>query len=146
MIELVCSLPFSCTNKNVKHETDDLKELHGSLEHPIPVEETRINRYVAWEYKHIGRVLPPYHRCFQQLFEDRIHEPRISIDRVVVRDIKGNHHVFYFDVSAPMNADLVIRKKAFEDFQAGKPIDPKMKAEFEKAMEIQRMNSRIVKL
>jgi hypothetical protein len=146
MLELVCSAPFGCPNKNVQHETDDLKEMHGTKEKPLPVAETRIKKYVAWEYDEIGRILGIYHRCYQQLFQDGEKTPRVSMDRLVVRDIKGNHHVFYFDISGPINEDLVIREKAWKDYQEGKPIDPKLKADFEKAIEIQKKNSRIVRL
>lgn len=53
MLEGVCSAPFGCPNKNVQHDTDDLKELHGSKEKPIPVTEMHGGKYVAWEYKEI---------------------------------------------------------------------------------------------
>jgi hypothetical protein len=146
MLELVCSAPFGCPNKNVQHETDDLKEMHGTKEKPLPLGETRIKKYVAWEYEEIGRILGIYHRCFQQLFQDTKQSPRVSMDRIAVRDIKGNHHVFYFDISGPINEDLVIREKAWKDYQEGKTIDPRLKADFEKALEIQKKNSRIVRL
>ena len=68
------------------------------------------------------------------------------MDRLVVRDMRGNHHVFYFDVSGPMNADLEVMEQAYKDYQAGKPIDPKRKALIEKAIEAQKKNSRIVRL
>ena len=144
-MELVCSLPFACTNKNILHDTDALKELHGSPEKPIPLGEKRIRKYVAWEYEEIGRVVGIYHRCFQQLFEDKTRTPKFSMDRLVVRDIKGNHHVFYFDISEPINEDGIQAKKDWEDYQAGKPIDPRRKAHFEKAIEMQRTGNRHVK-
>lgn len=144
-MELVCSAPFGCTNKNIRHETDDLKELHGSMEKPIPVGEVG-EKYVAWEYAFIDKALPPYHKCFQQLFEDKEASPRKCVDRVVVRDVAGRHHVFYFDISVPMNARSVKYEQAWKDYEAGKPIDPRIKADFEKAIAAQKKNSRIVRL
>lgn len=143
-MELVCTAPFGCPNKNISHDTDALKELHGSLENPIPVADTP--KYVAWEYSQIDKIAGLYHRCQQQLFKDRSKTPEISVDRIVVRDIKGNHHVFYFDVSKPTNADLIIMEQAWKDYQAGKPIDPKRRALLEKAIVMQKTGNRIVKL
>jgi len=145
-MELVVSAPFGCTNNNIRHETDELKELHGSLEKPIPVPEMREHRYVAWEYEEIGRQVVPFNKCFQQLFEDKEVSPRKVVDRVVVRDIGGQHHVFYFDVSIQSNAELVKYEQAFKDYEAGKPIDPQRKIYIEKAIAAQKKNSRIVKL
>lgn len=141
-MELICTAPFGCPNKNIRHDTDDLKELHGSMEKAIPVEETRNRKYVPWEYNEISRIAGLYHRCQQQLFEDRTKTPKISVDRIVVRDVKGNHHVFYFDISKPINEDEVLMKKAYEDMQAGKPIDPERKALLEKAIEMQKGGKR----
>lgn len=141
-MELVCTAPFGCPNKNISHDTDALKELHGTLEQPVPVGDVRDGKYVPWEYQEISRIAGLYHRCQQQLFEDRTKTPRISVDRIVVRDVKGNHHVFYFDVSKPINDDLVIMEQAWKDYQAGKPIDPKRKVLLEKALEMQRRGKR----
>lgn len=141
-MELVCTAPFGCPNKNISHDTDDLKELHGSLEHPVPVGDVRDGKYVPWEYQEISRIAGLYHRCQQQLFEDGTKTPKISVDRIVVRDIKGNHHVFYFDISKPINDDLVIMEQAWKDYQAGKSIDPKRKALLEKALEMQKRGKR----
>jgi hypothetical protein len=145
-MELVVSAPFGCSSHGVPHEDDEGKELHGSMDKPIPVDDTRAGHYVKWEYEHMGRVLPPFNRCYQQLFEDREKSPRVSVDRLVVRDISGKHHVFYFDVSIPINTDLQEMEKAWKDYQAGKPIDPKRRAMFEKALDMQKRNSRIVHL
>lgn len=141
-MELVCTAPFGCPNKNISHDTDALKELHGSMEKPIPVEETRNRKYVPWEYNEISRIAGLYHRCQQQLFEDRTKTPKVSVDRIVVRDIKGNHHVFYFDISKPINDDLVIMEQAWKDYQAGKPIDPERKKWLDKAMAFQKSGKR----
>lgn len=139
-MELVCSAPFGCPNKNITHDTDALKELHGSPEAPIAV--PNIEKYVAWEYSQIDKIVGLYHRCLQQLFKDYNRVPKFSMDRLVVRDIKGNHHVFYFDISAPINADTIIMEQAWKDYQAGKPIDPKRKALLEKAISFQKSGKR----
>lgn len=145
-MELVVSSPFGCPNKNVRHETDDLKKIHGSLEKPIPVPEMREDKYVAWEYEEIGRQVVPFNKCFQQLFEDTTVCPRKAVDRVVVRDIGGGHHVFYFDISIQSNAARAQFEQAVKDYESGKPVDPKLKMWIEKAIEIKKKNSRIVKL
>lgn len=143
-MQLVVTSPFGCSYKDIPHGTDEKKELHGTLEAPIPVKETRVRKYVAWEYEEIGRVMGLYHRCQQQLFEDREKKPRVSVDRIVVRDLQGKHHVFYFDISVPINEDLVEMEKAWADHQAGKPIDPRRRALLDKAIDMQKKNSRIV--
>jgi hypothetical protein len=145
-MDLVVSAPFGCPNKNIRHETDDLKDLHGSLDKPIPVPEMREDKYVAWEYEEIGRQVVPFNKCFQQLFEDKNVSPRKAVDRVVVRDIGGRHHVFYFDISIQSNAARVQFAQAVKDYEAGKPIDPQRKVYIEKAIAAQKKNSRIVKL
>lgn len=145
-MELVVSAPFGCPNKNVRHESDNVKELHGSLEKPIPVPEMSEDKYVAWEYEEIGRQVVPFNKCFQQLFQDEKELPRKAVDRIVVRDAGGRHHVFYFDISVQSNAARAQFEQAVKDYEGGKPIDPKRKMWIEKAMAAQKKNSRIVRL
>jgi len=137
---LIVSHPNYCPNKNIRHETDDLKTMHSTKEAPIKVEEERGDRFVRWEYEYIEKILGLYHRCHQDYLEENGHK----MDRLVARDYTGNHHVFYFDITAQIDADDAILKKAYEDMQAGKSIDPKLKALFEKSQEIQKKNQKRV--
>lgn len=135
-MELVVTSPFGCSRPGVRHSDDGGMELHGSLAAPIPVPESP--RYVAWEYEEIGRALPPYTACMQQLYEDRAANPRKVVDRIVVRDISGRHHVFYFDVSASRNAEREKLERAWKDREAGRPIDPEIEKEFQRAIRLQK--------
>jgi hypothetical protein len=127
--------PILCPNKNVKHRTDSLKEMHGSREQPIVVPEARNGKYVAWEYEHMGRMMPsPYKKCLQEL----LHEEATGrdFDRLVVRDIRGNHHVFYFDVTARLAEEGVRMKKACEDYEAGRPVNAHDREAIEAAIRV----------
>lgn len=116
------SNPVFCPKKNVDHRTDTLKELHGTPEKPILVEETHPRKYINWEYEYILRKMPsPYIKCLQELLEAE--NPHRDLDRIVVRDIGGNHHVFYFDMTAGFKAEGVRIAKAVEDYEAGRPVD-----------------------
>ncbi len=145
-MELVVTAPFGCRCKEVDHDSDLGMELHGSLENPVPVGDVRENRYVKWEYEAMDRLLPPYNRCLQQLFEDKDASPRRAVDRLVVRDISGKHHAFYFDISVPLNARHERYEQAWKDREAGLPIDPRIEADFQKAIAAQKRNSKIVRL
>lgn len=142
-MELVASYLRGCPNKNVRHETDDLKELHGTLDKPIVVEEIRDKKYVQWEYAFINRAMPgPYHICLQSLHKDG----QRQFDRVVVRDYSGNHHVFLFDITAAMAERDKEMKKAFGDLQAGRPVSPDLEKFIKKAIELKRTGQRRVDL
>jgi len=93
-----------CPDNNIDHAKDEGMELHGSVEAPIKVLELRQDRYVPWEYGHIdGKITLPK-RCLQVLIEKNGRR----IDRIVIRDAGFNHHVFYFDVTEPLD---VLRKQ-----------------------------------
>lgn len=151
-LKLVCSTPFGCPNKNVRHETDDLKELHGSIDKPLPLGDSSPKGYIRWMYAEIDRRVMLAKRCYKDLFGDiggtKAGDGMVStrrIDRIVVRDVKGNHHVFYFDVSAPMEEDGKKLEAAYKDMQAGKEIDPETKRLFEEVQDMQRTGRRSVR-
>lgn len=132
----IASHPFFCSNKNVNHQTDALKELHGTPEKPIDIEDKRPRKYVNWEYEYILRKMSgPYQKCGQELLED----PKTgrSLDRIVVRDTGSNHHVFWFDVTEPMAEQGKTMEKAFADFKAGKPVAPEDRKAIEGAIKLQ---------
>jgi len=141
-MNLVCTAPFGCTNRNVRHETDDLKELHGSPEKPIPVEERDVNKFVKWEWEHIGRSVVPFNRCQQSLHEENDR----WFDRIVVRDSGGKHHVFWFEITDQYKERSQAMKQAFEDYKAGKAIPEEARKAILKAEKAQKTNSRIVRL
>lgn len=129
--------PVTCSNKNVNHRTDAFKELHGSPEKPTLVPDARNGKYVAWEYEYMARTMPtPYNKCLQELLLQEATGRRF--DRIVVRDIGGNHHVFYFDVTARIDEAGTRLKTAFEDYQAGRPVDPLDREAIETAIKIQK--------
>lgn len=130
--------PVMCPNTNVKHKTDSFKELHSTRENPIVVPEARNGKYVAWEYDKMMRMMPgPYHKCLQELLEEEATGRKF--DRIVLRDMRGNHHVFYFDVTARLAEVGERMKKAYEDYQAGKPIaDPQDREAIEAAIKLER--------
>lgn len=142
-LKLICSTPFGCPNKNVRHETDDLKELHGSLEKPLALGDASTKGYIRWMYAEIDRKVMLAKRCYKDLFGDLKDARRI--DRIVVRDVKGNHHVFYFDVSAPMNEDGKRLEQAYKDMQEGKAIDPETRRLFEEVEDMKRTGRRAVR-
>ncbi len=129
--------PVCCPKKDVMHRTDDLKELHGTPSNPIVVPEESGAKYVQWEYKQILRKMPtPYHKCLQELLIEESTDR--SFDRIVVRDIRGKHHVFYFDVTARLAEQTARMVKASEDYEAGRPIDPKDRDAIETAIRVQK--------
>ncbi len=133
----IANQPVMCPNKNVKHRTDSLKELHGSPKDPIVVPEVRNEKYVAWEYEYLNRAMPtPYKKCLQELLHEEASNR--NFDRLVVRDIGGNHHVFYFDITARLAERGERMKKACEDYEAGRPVDPRDREAIEAAIRIKK--------
>lgn len=129
--------PVCCPNKDVMHRTDDLKELHGTPLDPIVVPEVRGGKYVQWEYSQIVKKMPtPYNKCLHELLQEESTDR--SFDRIVVRDIRGKHHVFYFDVTARLAEETERMKKATEDYEAGKPIDQNDRTAIEMAIRIKK--------
>ncbi len=133
----VARQPVCCPKKDVLHRTDDLKELHGTPSNPIVVPAARNGKYVQWEYSHIARKMPtPYNKCLQELLEEEA--TGRSFDRLVVRDIGGRHHVFYFDITERLAEETARMVKAAADYQAGRPIDPKDRESIEMAIKLKR--------
>lgn len=133
----IASHLVTCPNKNVMHKTDSLKELHGSREKPIMVPEQRNGKYVQWEYDYMNRAMPtPYKKCLQELLNEEATDR--NFDRLVVRDISGNHHVFYFDITARLAEEDEHMKKALEDYQAGRPVNAHDREAIEAAIRIQK--------
>lgn len=93
-----------CTNKDM--------ETHGSVEKPIKVDEKHLDKYVAWEYRHISHKLTVPRFCLQQLYG---HEDGRRIDRLVARTPTGEHHAYYFDITEQMDAQDEIYEKAWKD-------------------------------
>jgi hypothetical protein len=148
MLKLIVTKPFQCGFLSAtEHMPDGDMEVHSYPDSAIKIPEDREKGYIAWEYEEIGRRLPtPFKRCQQQLIQDEEQKPVFSLDRIVVRDIKGEHHVFYFDISAPIIKERELYTKAWEDHLQGKPIDPQIKADFEQAADVQTGGSRIIRL
>lgn len=133
----ISNQPVMCPNKNVKHRTDSFKELHGSPKEPIMVAEMREEKYVAWEYEHLNRAMrTPYKKCLQELLREEA--TGRHFDRLVVRDIGGNHHVFYFEITAQYVNRGERMKKACEDYQAGRPVDPRDRECIEAAIKLKK--------
>ena len=133
----VAHQPVLCSNKNVKHRTDAFKELHGSRTDPIVVPAVRNGKYIAWEYDHMNRKMSaPFKKCLQEL----LHEEATGkdFDRLVLRDISGNHHVFYFDVTDRMAEEQERMKKAYADYEAGKTVDPRDREAIEAAIKVKK--------
>lgn len=133
----VASNPVFCPNKNVHHRTDAMKELHGSRERPIEVPQAPNGRYVEWEYAEILRRMPvPYTKCVQELLRDETAGK--DLDRIVVRDVGSNHHVFWFDVTERLKEKSREMARAFEDYRAGKPVSREYRAAIEGAMKLRK--------
>lgn len=145
-LKLIVTAPFQCPfHSNEEHMHDDDFEVHSYPDSAIKAPGH--NKYVAWEYEHIGKALPlPFKRCQQQLIQDDEQKPIFSLDRLVVRDIKGEHHVFYFDVTEPLAKERGIYQQAWEDHLNGKKIDPGIAKDFERAAEVKTQGSRIIRL
>ena len=109
--------------------------MHGSIDKPIEVPELEQGKYVKWEYSYINRA-GLFHYCLQQLLREK--EGTREFDRMLVRDYSGRHHVFYFDITKAMKIRGEEMKKAYEDYQAGRPIDPKDRAAIEGALKLKR--------
>lgn len=147
-LRLIVTKPFQCGFLSVdEHMPDGDMEVHSTPESPILIPMDKEPSYIAWEYEEVGRRIPtPFKRCQQQLIQDDEQKPVFSLDRIVARDIKGGHHVFYFDISAPIHKEREIYIKAWEDHLQGKPIDPKIRADFEQAADVKTGGSRIIRL
>ena len=101
------------------------------------VTEMRDTKYVAWEYEYLNRTMPtPYKKCLQELLREE--STGRHFDRLVVRDIGGNHHVFYFEITAQIAARGERMKRAFEDYEAGRSVDPKDREAIEAAIKLKR--------
>ena len=121
-MKLIASQPCFCPKKDVDHNSDAEMEQHGTPESPIEVEEKRDKKYIQWEYEYILRKMPtPYNKCQQQLYDgadDR------HLDRIVVRDVGGKHHVFWFDVTEQLDLSIKKLDKVYQDMKAKKPVRP----------------------
>jgi hypothetical protein len=147
-LKLIVTAPFQCGFfSTTEHFPDDDFEVHSYPDTAIKIPEDRDSNYIAWEYEEIGRQIPtPFKRCQQQLIQDDEQKPVFSLDRVVVRDIKGQHHVFYFDATIPIMREREAYDKAWEDHLHGKKIDPQIAADFEKSADVKTRGSRIIRL
>ena len=75
------------------------KFFHGSKANPIPVPSGDMNRYVPSEYEYIRRTVGPYRRTMQAL----LNVNGRSMDMITVMTPEGEEHIFYFDISGPMD-------------------------------------------
>lgn len=133
-LKFVAAQPKECPQAEFDHSLDREMEMHGSHVEPILVEEQRVKKYVQWEYEYILlRIL--YHKCFQQLLLDE--DRKRELDRIVVRDYGGKHHVFYFDITVQKGERNKEMKQAYADYQAGKPVDPADLAAIKQAEKLQ---------
>ena len=147
-MKLIVTAPFECRHlSNEDHMLDGEMELHSIPDTAIKVPEDEGDRYVTWEYAEIGRRMnSPFKRCQQQLIQDDEQKPVFSMDRIVVRDIHAQHHVFYFDVTVPIQKERERYDKAWEDHLMGKQVDPQIAVDFEKAADVKLGHSRMVRL
>lgn len=147
-LELMATSNFGCPLlSDQDHMLDGDMELHSTPMEPIKVADERLKKYVAWEYEHIGRALKyPFKRCQQQMIQDKDQIPVFTIDRISVRDTQSVHHVFYFDISVPINQERDLYEKAYADMKAGKPIDPEIRKDFEHAEKVKTEGKRVLRL
>ncbi len=125
--------PSQCQYEDHNHGSNYKSKVHGSFAEPIKVEEMDKDRYIKWEYNYILKMFL-YHKCLQQLLSDEKFVKRV--DRVVVRDYGGKHHIFYFDITEPMQLEDKRFKQVLKDYQAGKAISPGDKKAIEAAIDL----------
>lgn len=121
-LDLICGVPFFCSNKDLDHTLDFGMEKHGSIEEPLHVDEPREERFVEWEYGYIGVRIVPFNRCGQQLFGDPAPDGRRRVDRLVVRDSAGRHHAFYFDITQQLIDRNAKMDCFYKEWKSGKKI------------------------
>ena len=129
---IVCH-PSQCQYESHNHGSNHKSEVHGSFSEPIKVEEVHKDRYVKWEYHYILKKFL-YHKCLQQFMSDEKFVKRV--DRIVVRDYGGKHHVFYFDVTEATQLEDKRFEQVMKDYEAGKPIAPNDKRAIEAAIDL----------
>lgn len=93
-------------------EPSVLGATYGSAEEPLMVPG-----YIAGEYAFIRKKIGPYERISQSL----LRLGNRSVDRIVVKDDAGSRHVFYFDVSGPLDEMVKKLKAAWEEMKRADP-------------------------
>ncbi len=134
-LEVHAAKPKGCAKPAFDHSKDGEMEMHGSIDKPIEVPDLHQGKYVNWEYSYINRT-GLFHYCLQQLLREKAGDR--EFDRMVVRDYSGMHHVFYFDITKAMKTGGKEMEKAYEDYQAGRPIDLRDRKAIEAAIKLKK--------
>jgi hypothetical protein len=77
---------------------------HGSLAEPIKCAEARYQRdeYVKWCGAYIDSKTTLCKKVSQKLHKPA---PGVYVDEILVREANGQENVFFFDISAALNAE-----------------------------------------